>query len=358
MQKIIFTVLVIALIFALKGGFPVVNLNLPLGWDSVIKKQIADFSERLPADWRGLLAMKELLKRLESLRDTLLRQYYPKFFGLSATSTLEEIKKQVPLEELDSLRRKIITTPPLQRIEPVPAPTSTSGYSSASGELTRLGVINFTNVERLKQRVIPLIESEVLDQVAETKARDILAKQYFAHVSPRGIGAGNLADQFGYKYLLIGENLALGNFQTDVLLVKAWMDSPGHRANILNGTFRELGVGVAQGIYENREVWVGVQTFALPLSACPQPDSAVKAKIESLRSLIEARSKEADAKRTDIEASEPKYGSAYNAQIADYNETVAEINKLVEEAKILVEQYNNSVAAANTCMAQATAGAH
>lgn len=354
MQKLIFAVLVLALIFALKGGFPMVNLSLPLGWDSIIKNQIANFSERLPA-------MKELLERLENLRDALLRQYYPKFSGLSATSTLEEIKKQVPLEELDNLRRKIITVPPLQKTEPAfpPAggPTSGPGQAAVSGELTRLGVINFTNVERLKQQIIPLIESEVLDQVAETKARDIMAKQYFAHVSPQGIGAGNLADRFGYKYLLIGENLALGNFETDAVLVKAWMDSPGHRANILNGSFRELGVGVARGTYENREVWVGVQTFALPLSACPQPDSAVKAKIESLRSLIEARSQEADAKRKDIEASEPKYGDVYNAKIADYNETVAEINKLVEEAKILVEQYNGSVMAANACMAGATAGA-
>jgi len=351
MQKLIFIAVVIALVFALKGGLPITSLSLPLGWDSVIKDQIADFSERLPA-------MKELLERLESLRDALLRQYYPKFSGLSATSTLEEIKKQVPLEELDSLRRKIITTPPLQKTEPVMAPTSGSEQSAAGSELTRLGVINFTNVERLKQRVIPLIESEVLDQVAETKARDILAKQYFAHVSPSGVGAGNLADQFGYKYLLIGENLALGNFETDALLVKAWMDSPGHRANILNGSFRELGVAVVYGTYENRQVWVGVQTFALPLSACPQPDAALKAKIDSYRGLIEELSREADAKHRDLEAFEPKHGNTYNAKIADYNETVAEINKLVEEAKVLIEQYNSSVAAANTCMAQATAGAH
>ena len=55
------------------------------------------------------------------------------------------------------------------------------------------------------------------------------------------------------------------------------MNSPGHRANILNGKFTQIGVAVGRGTFEDHEVWIGVQVFARPLSDCPQPNAALKA---------------------------------------------------------------------------------
>ena len=68
----------------------------------------------------------------------------------------------------------------------------------------------------------------------------------------------------------------MGNFKNDQDLVSAWLNSPGHRANILNTRFTEIGTAVLKGFYEGREVWMAVQEFGLPLSSCPNPDSKVK----------------------------------------------------------------------------------
>jgi uncharacterized protein YkwD len=88
--------------------------------------------------------------------------------------------------------------------------------------------------------------------------------QYFAHESPTGEKVSDLAKKFGYDFLLIGENLAMGNFSSDEDLVLAWMESPGHRENILNEKYQEIGVAVKKGIFEGKEVWIAVQHFGLP----------------------------------------------------------------------------------------------
>jgi len=119
---------------------------------------------------------------------------------------------------------------------------------------------------------------------------DIFEKQYFAHISPEGLGPSDLAEKSGYEYIMIAENLALGNFKDDNTLVNAWMDSPGHRANILNNRYTEIGVAVGKGFFsesnENNkeeiatEVWIAVQEFGLPLSSCPKPEESLLNTIE------------------------------------------------------------------------------
>ena len=64
----------------------------------------------------------------------------------------------------------------------------------------------------------------------------------FEHTSPSGVDPGKLVQSYGYDYIVAGENLILGNFSSEKEVVQDWMNSPGHRANILNGSYKRTGV--------------------------------------------------------------------------------------------------------------------
>ena len=101
-------------------------------------------------------------------------------------------------------------------------------------------------------------------------------KEYFEHKSPSGIGASDIAHDVGYEFILVGENIALGNFDGDEALVQAWMDSPGHRANILNKRYTEIGIAAEKGLYQGKMMWLAVQIFARPMSLCQNPNQLTK----------------------------------------------------------------------------------
>jgi uncharacterized YkwD family protein len=88
-----------------------------------------------------------------------------------------------------------------------------------------------------------------LSNVARKKSEDMKAKNYFSHTSPTYGSPFDMMKQFGISYKAAGENIAMGQ-RTPQEVVTAWMNSPGHRANILNANFTHLGVGyVASGNY-------------------------------------------------------------------------------------------------------------
>ena len=108
-------------------------------------------------------------------------------------------------------------------------------------------VVQLTNEERSKHGLQPLqIDTEV-SKVAREKSRDMAANNYFAHNSPTYGSPFDMMKQFGVDYRTAGENIAKGQ-RTPQQVVNAWMNSEGHRANILNGNFTHIGVGyVEQG---------------------------------------------------------------------------------------------------------------
>jgi hypothetical protein len=189
--------------------------------------------------------------------------------------------------------------------------------------------------------------------MAQAKVDDMFSLQYFAHESPLDGGVGDLAGDFNYQFILIGENLALGDFQDDQALVQGWMDSPGHRENILNERYSEIGVAVGRGVYEGATTWLAVQHFALPLSACPQPDASLQqeikanqAQIDSLRAaLVELEEEMRHLRRGNR--------TAYNQKVDEYNALVRQYNDLVEQTKALVDLYNSQIAMFNSCAAGA-----
>ncbi len=232
--------------------------------------------------------------------------------------------------------------------ELLPPPLRTA-LDEANAHLTVEGTINATNEQREAQGLLPLNENPKLDQAAALKLEDMFDHQYFEHISPNGDGPSDLADAAGYKYILVGENLALGNFKDDQTLVEAWMNSPGHRANILNIRYQEIGVAVGKGTFEGKQVWLAVQEFGTPLSACPQPTAGLKAQIDSNQQRINVLQADLAAKKADLEKN--KYPrEEYNRKVEAYNSEVQEVNSLISQTKVLVNQYNAQIQEFNKCL--------
>ena len=102
------------------------------------------------------------------------------------------------------------------------------------------------DAERRKAGALPLKPDSRLDQAAQRHAEDMLARAYFAHASPEGKTVRERATAAGYAWRSIGENIAEGQLTIGEVM-DTWMHSPGHRRNILDPGFRELGVGLAFG---------------------------------------------------------------------------------------------------------------
>lgn len=150
-------------------------------------------------------------------------------------------------------------------------------YSSA---ITPQNVVKLTNASRAEFDLGTLVYNETLAQAAQAKAEDMLDKQYFAHVTPDGLQPWDFMKSAGYFYIVAGENLAV-NFSEAEDVDTAWMNSPGHRANILNKEFEEIGIGIARGNFQGHESTIVVQMFgarlAQPVLAKNQPTTVKSA---------------------------------------------------------------------------------
>jgi len=123
-------------------------------------------------------------------------------------------------------------------------------------------IISLTNDLRARAQLNLLAESQRLNQAALAKAEDMLLDQYFAHVN----GSKNLSywlKQSKYDYTVAGENLAMGFSDADETL-SAWQKSPTHLANLVDSDFREIGVAVTAGQYQNIETSFVAQMFGAP----------------------------------------------------------------------------------------------
>ena len=106
-------------------------------------------------------------------------------------------------------------------------------------------VITLVNQERAKQGLAPLSHNWQLSRVARYKSEDMRDKNYFSHTSPTYGSPFTMMKNFGIRYMAAGENIAMGQ-QTAAAVMSSWMNSPGHRSNILSKSFTEIGVGVAK----------------------------------------------------------------------------------------------------------------
>lgn len=107
--------------------------------------------------------------------------------------------------------------------------------------LSNEGVIGYVNAERQAAGLPALSQNSKLSTSAYLKAQDMCTKHYWAHDAPDGTTPWSFVDAAGYNYVSVAENLAQG-FVSDDALVAGWMASPGHRANILNAAYQDIGV--------------------------------------------------------------------------------------------------------------------
>ena len=267
-------------------------------------------------------------------------------FG-DVTDDVRERLDNLP-ETAEVVREKIEEAQKVFTSSPLRAPQAKE-VPSGDVVLTESGVVSWTNRHRQNNQLGALAVNAKLNTAAKLKLDDLFAKQYFEHISPTGEGPADLAKKATYEYILIGENLALGNFKNDEDLVAAWMASPGHKANILHTRFTEIGVAVGMGVYEGREVWIAVQEFGLPLSACPSPDENLKSQIESNENRLRDLAAELERRKEEIDST-PKNSPEYNQKVEEYNERVAAYNALLEDTRKLIEKYNEQVKVFNVCL--------
>lgn len=247
------------------------------------------------------------------------------------------------------------TVEPAASQKPAPRVATPLVHYAASGRapnvLLSAEVINWTNTYRGQNNLKALSRNSKLDAAAVIKVHDMFDRQYFEHVSPSGKNSADLVTGVGYDYLWVGENLALGIFSDEKDLVDAWMASPGHRANILNSHFEEIGVGVEEGTYEGKHVWMAVQEFGKPESSCPAPESSLKTEIEQNRQKIDELSAQANNLIVEINAlKDANNAAAYNQKVSEYNALVAELNPLVQKTKSQVDVYNKEISEYNACI--------
>lgn len=107
-------------------------------------------------------------------------------------------------------------------------------------------VFELVNEVRAKHNLPPLLLYNELSSVAREKSKDLMVGNYFDHNSPTYGSPFDMMKKFGITYRTAGENIA-GGFDTSEEVMDGWMDSPGHRANILNPSYTHIGVGYVSG---------------------------------------------------------------------------------------------------------------
>ena len=153
------------------------------------------------------------------------------------------VKYQVGLSEIKSANPTIKNYDliyPGQQIN-IPTISSTTAYETE--------VVRIVNQRRAEHGLKPLTQDWQLSRVARYKSQDMKDLGYFSHTSPTYGSPFQMMKSFGISYRTAGENIAKG-YASPEAVVNAWMNSPGHRANILNSTYTHIGVGfVSSGNY-------------------------------------------------------------------------------------------------------------
>ncbi len=143
----------------------------------------------------------------------------------------------VPSEPKDNTQNTVPSEPTGNTQNTSPSAADISAYEKEVAELV--------NSYRAQYGLPPLTLSKELSDVARAKSQDMHDKKYFSHTSPTYGSPFDMMKAFGITYRTAGENIAMGQ-QTPKAVVEAWMNSEGHRANILNSGFTHIGVGYVQ----------------------------------------------------------------------------------------------------------------
>ena len=160
------------------------------------------------------------------------------------------VKYAIGLSELRAANPQITNANVIYPNQEVTVPEKDTALQNYVSEVVRL-----TNAERAKYGLKPLTEDWQLSRVAQEKAQDMKNKNYFSHTSPTYGSPFDMMKSYGISYRYAAENIAKG-YQTPAAVVNGWMNSEGHRKNILNANYKKIGIGYV----ENGKYWVQMFT--------------------------------------------------------------------------------------------------
>ena len=222
--------------------------------------------------------------------------------AVSVAAAQTKNKKLVPA-------KKIIKKPLLKKKAAPRQPQKQKFIQPPIQQLTMAGVIAHTNRAREVNGVTGMLQQQgQLNAAAAARLADMFQQQYFEHDSPQGVKPSQVAEKAGYDFVQFAENIAYGPFKTEAELVDAWMNSPGHRTNILNSGNAQLATQDAEA-----------KKISTDLDATSNPQSSEQI-------------------------------AAYNKKVQQYNALVDSMQKLYLTISQQHNEYNKQVDAYNGCV--------
>lgn len=159
-------------------------------------------------------------------------------------------------------------------------------------------IIVLTNTLRKSLSLETLTENQKLNQAAAKKVEDMLINQYFAHQSPQGYDLEHFLKLASYtNYLTVGENLAIGYSDASEVMA-AWENSPTHYSNLVDPNFKEIGVALAGGVYQEQDTVFTAQYFGLPQEAVAP--LSVRKEVKTVNTAIKPNAKAVLAEKTAV----------------------------------------------------------
>ncbi len=201
------------------------------------------------------------------------------------------------------------------------------------------------NADRVKNGKKKLEWNPKLCESAKLKSQDMNANNYFEHISPSGVTPWYWFKKIGYNYTFSGENLAL-NYFTSESAHTALMNSPGHRENILNENFTQIGFYYLSGSMDGKDAFFFVEHFASPAPAKPQYVCEIDKANKNLEDMKDQKNKieKYIDKAEDIKDELKKAGQStkeVDEYIDDMQDKEKEIDKYIKELKDYLEKCKN-----------------
>lgn len=167
--------------------------------------------------------------------------------------------------ELPALEQLIERIPPVTRIGREPPPALVNDASAQSASTAEMEAVVYDRINEIRQQegLNTLQPNGALGEVARQYSQRMAEEDFFDHISPTGDAPAERVSEANILYSVVGENLFTSTNAPDPasLAVQSWMDSPGHRANIVRSSFTETGIGV----WQRDSTFYFTQLFMRPL---------------------------------------------------------------------------------------------
>lgn len=169
-------------------------------------------------------------------------------YEVAKGDTLTKIASEydVSISELLKTNPAIKDSNQIQIGQIINLPTSIHIANQENSQSVEQQVLNLVNEERSKSGLPSLEMDTAISKVANLKSEDMRDSNYFNHASPTYGSPFDMMKSFGISYRYAGENIAAGQPSADAVM-KSWMNSPGHKANILNKNYTHIGIGHVTG---------------------------------------------------------------------------------------------------------------